>query len=318
MSAQAAATAVFRMREVGAATSDCEPLACEFVGVVTAPRAVVGIAFIGVAALVALAYVRTATEACRSERRRVLNEREAFEEFADRVADLDPVPAESSAVAAGGSPTGLHQTVGSGNAADVTLRQVVSIYKETVMSASHYGAEYDETVPESMAAELGPDTTTSLATNGTLFAPAQRALADRAHEAAAARTRLADAIESELDALSDAETELTAIDRRRRQSTQHLAEVDIDEAGAAIDVWYRLADLEAEAEDLAAERQRRVHEPSIRADHALWDTDEMAFYEYLYHDADVPRHPLLSEITDLIAAIREDRDRTARRIADAR
>ena len=120
------------------------------------------------------------------------------------------------------------------------------------------------------------------------------------------------------DALSDAETELTAIDRRRRRLVQHLAEVEIDEAGAAIDVWHRLADLESEAEELATERQRSLHEPSVRADRALWDADEMAFYEYLYGDVDVPQHPLLSEIADLIAAVREDRDRAARRIADAR
>ena len=318
MSVQTAATALFRVRNVNKNMDVCGDLTCEVAGIVTAPRVVAGIVFVGMGALVALAYVRTASEACRCERRRVLDERDAFEEFADRVEALDPVPAESSTALAGGPSPNLHQTAGSGTATDVTLQRVVSMYGETVMSVSHYGAEYDETVPESMAAELGPDTTTSLATNGTLFSPAQRALVDRAREAAAARTSLADAIETEHDALSDAETELTAIDRRRRRLVQHLAEVEIDEAGAAIDVWHRLADLESEAEELATERQRSLHEPSVRADRALWDADEMAFYEYLYGDVDVPQHPLLSEIADLIAAVREDRDRTARRIADAR
>lgn len=316
MSVRTEATGLFRVRDVEQATGGCGGPTCEFVGIVTDPRVVTGLVFIGMGALVALAYVRTAREACQRERRRVLNERDAFDEFADRVESLDPVSAESSTAVAGGTSTIHNQTLGSESTTDVTLQRVVSIYKETVMSVSHYETEYDETVPESMAAELGPDTTTSLATNGTLFTPAQRALVDRAQEAAAARTSLADAIETEIDALSDADTELTAIDRRRRQLVDHLAEVERNETDAAIDIWHRLDELEAEAEALATERQQTLREPSIRADHAIWDTNELAFYEYLYHTFEGPRHPLLSQVTDLIATIREDRDRTARQIAD--
>lgn len=316
MSVQIGASALFRVRSVESATYRCESLTCEFAGVVTDSNVVAGIVLIGMGVLVTLAYVRTASEACQCERRRVLNEREAFEEFADRVEALDPVPAESSAAIAGRSSTNLNQRIEAGNTADITVHQVVSIYEETVMSVPHYEAEYNETVHESMAAELGPDTATSLATNRTLFPPAQHALVDRAREAAAGRTSLADAIGIELDALTDADRRLTSIDRQRCQLLEHLTEVEVNKTDAAIDIWNRLDDLETEAEELATERQQNLHEPPIQVDHSIWDGDELAFYGYLYGATDTPRHPLLSQIADLIATIREDRNGLTQQIAD--
>lgn len=316
MSVQAAATALFRVRNVESAAGGCGGIACEFGGFVTDPTVVMSIAFIGMGALVALAYVRSASEGCRRERRRVLNERDAFEEFADRVETLDPVSAESSTAVAGGPSAMINQPIGSGNATDVTLRQVVTIYRGTVMSVPHYEAEYDETVPESMAAELGPDTTTSLATNGTLLPPAQRALVDRAREAAATRTAVADAIETELDALSDADTELTAIDRRRRRLMDHLSQVEGNTTDAALDVWNRLDDLETELEAVTTERQEGLRESPLQIDHAVFDSEEIDFYGYLYASSETPRHPVLSQAADLSATFREDRDRIAGYIAD--
>ena len=73
--------------------------------------------------VVALTYVRTAIETCRCERRCVLNEREAFEEFLNRIESLDPVSAESSTAIAGGSFTKSHQTIESGNKTDRTLQR---------------------------------------------------------------------------------------------------------------------------------------------------------------------------------------------------
>jgi cytochrome c556 len=186
------------------------------------------------------------------------------------------------------------------------------------MSMAHYEAEYDETVLESMAAELGTDMATSLTTNGTLFSATQRALVDRANEAAAARTSLADAIETELNALCDAELELTAIDRRRRRLVHHLAEVEDDEIGAAIDVWHRLNDFETETEKVATERQRSLRNPPMRVNTAVVDTGEMEFYDYLYGATDGPRHPVLAQIVDLTVEIRDDRDYATTLIADSR
>jgi len=133
------------------------------------------------------------------------------------------------------------------------------------MSVPHYETEYGETVPESLAAELGPDTATSLAANGTLSPPAKHSLVRRSCKVADSRASLADAIETELDALSDTNTDLAGIDRRRRRLVDHLAGINGSDAGAAIDVWERLDDLEAEAEAVAADRQQSLREPRCRS-----------------------------------------------------
>lgn len=308
-------TALFRVADMEPAATECGSLACGFIGVITDPGFVTSIVFTGIAVLVALAYVHTASEVCRNERRRVLNEHDAFEDFADHVEALNPISTESLAALADGSSTGIHETIGIRSTTDVTLQQVLSIYGETVMSVPHYEVEYDETVPESISAELGQDAVTSLATNKALLPPAQRTLVNRSREAAAARISLADAIAVELNALSDVNTDLTVIDRRRRQLMEHLKAIKGDETDAAIDIWNQLEDLEDEAEVVATERQRSLHEPPMQVDHTIWDADDMAFYEYLYRSTDSPRHPVLSQVTDLIATIREDRNRIATQIA---
>lgn len=318
MSVKTGTTALFRVANVEPATNECGSFACEATGIITNPDVMTSIVFIGITLLVALAYRHTASEVCRNERQRVLNEHDAFEEFADRIEALDPISTESSAAVASGSSTRIHETIGIGGTADVTVQQVLSIYRETVMSVPHYEVEYDETVPESISAELGPDAVASLATNKALLPPAQRALVNRGREAAAARMSLADAIAVELNALSDANTELTAIDRRRRQLMEHLMEIEGDRTDAAIDIWNQLENLEDKAEAVAIERQQNLREPPMQVDHAIWDADEMVFYEYLYNSTDSPRHPVLLQVTDLIATIREDRDRIVTQVADGR
>jgi hypothetical protein len=199
---------------------------------------------------------------------------------------------------------------------DGQLERIGDAYRGTVMSVPHYEAEYEETVPESLAAELGPDTATSLAANGTLSPPAKRTLVRRSRKAAVSRESLADAIETERDALDETLEELTAIDRRRRRLVDHLSEIDGDASGAAIDVWERLEDLESELGEIATERQRTLREPPSQVDSTIDVSGEMAFYDYLYGPTDGPNHPVLSQIAALSATVREDRNRIAARIAE--
>lgn len=311
-------TALFRVASQKPDPVDCGSLTCEIGGVVTGSKAVMSILFVGLVTLVALTYVQNASRTCQREQRRVLDERDAFAEFADRVESLEPVSAESSAAFASGSSPDLHRTIGFEKTADVTLRQVLSIYRETVMSVPHYEADYDETVAESISTELGSDTAISLAANGTLSRPAQHALVEHSREAVEARDSLADAIDTEIDALSAIDTELTAIDRRRRQLVEHLTEVNIDKVGAAIDIWKQLDDLEAETQTVATERQQSLQEPPVRMDPAISDGDEMAFYDYLYGNTKGPSHPVLTQVTDLISSIRKDRDNAASWITEGR
>lgn len=317
MSVKSGTANVFRIPSPSReAMEECTALSCEVGATATDPAVVAAAVVVGLAAFVAFAYVREAVDAGRGERRRVLAERDAFEEFADRVSALDPAPAESTATGFDGSMAAVRAVDRGGG--DVRIRRVLAAYRDTVMSVPHYGEEYDETVPESLAAELGPDTATALESNGTLSAASQSALVTRSRQAAEARSSLADAIGEEIEALRAVESDLSRVDRRRRCLLEHLDGVAGDEADAAIDVWEGLGDLEAECDEIAAERQAAITDPPMTPDPAVDADGDHAFYDYLYGPTDGPEYPALAQVSELAERIRTDRDRVAGRLAGVR
>jgi hypothetical protein len=300
------------------ATEACTTLRCEFGAAATDPAVVVAAVVVGLAAFLAFAYVRDAVDADRRERRRVLAERDAFEEFADRISALDPAPTGSTASGFDGPAAAVRTVDQTGG--DVRLRRVLAAYRDTVMSVPHYREEYDETIPESLAAELGPDAAAALASNGTLSAASQSALVRRSRRAAEARSSLADAIDREIEALRAFESELSGVDRRRRRLLEHLDGVPGTGTDAAIDVWERLDELEDECDEVAAERQESLADPPMTANDATAaDVDaDRPFYEYLYGPTDGPRYPVLAQVSELADRIRADRDRVANQVAGDR
>lgn len=322
MSTNPGSTAAFRIPTGDPRTVECASLSCELGEVATEPGAITAAVFAGIVALLAFAYLRDAKTAARRERRRVLDEGDAFTEFADRIADLDPAPTEPPMSSDGGAVTRIRRVAGPGSrpggGGDVRLRRVLAAYRDTVMSLPHYRAEYDETIPESLAAELGPDTATALASNGTLSTGAQSALVSRSRQAATARSSLADAIGAEIDALTQVETDLTCVDRRRRRLLEHLDGIDGDRTDAAIDVWERFDGLEDECEEIAATRQRALDDPPMTPDIAAAPNADRAFYGYLYAPTDGPRYPVLAQVSELADRIRSDSDRVASLIASGR
>jgi hypothetical protein len=109
---------------------------------------------------------------------------------------------------------------------------------------------------------------------------------------------------------------LSAIERRRRRLVAHLDGINVDKTGAALDIWHHLNDLENVLEDVATERQRSLRTPPIQIDTEMSDTDEMAFYHYLYGPSDGSSHPLLAQIFARIIEIRDNRNRVATLIAN--
>ncbi|WP_434522041.1 DUF7260 family protein [Halorubrum sp. AS12] len=324
MSVQTGSTAVFQIPDQGVTAAGCSSVWCELGAIATEPGVVTAVALAGILALLAFAYVRDAEAACRGERRRVLDERDAFEAFADRVAEMDTVPVATDSNPSG-VPAGALGSIGSaGNGippdggpsgGDVTLRRVLAAYDDTVLSLPHYRAEYDETAAESLAAELGPDTATALASDGGLSSGAKSALVDRSQRAADARDRLAGAIDEEIDELADRKTTLTEIDRRRQRLLAHLEGVRSGrETDAAIDIWNRLAELERECDELAADRQSSLDDPPLTPNLDA-DSHERTFYGYLYGTTDGPRYPVLAQVAELADRIRTDRDGVGTRIA---
>ena len=304
----------FRISDSGLG-SECRSLSCEVAGLVTDPGVVTALVLVGLLAFVAFAYVRDAKSCCRRERRRVLDERDAFEEFADRVSGLDSSPVNATGSTFDGSVIGTQHAESVGGPGDVRVRNVLDTYRDTVMSLPHYTEEYDESVAESLAAELGPDTTTSLASNGTLSPALQSALIGRSRQAARARASLADAIDTELDELTDAETTLTNIDRQRTRLNEHLEGVSHGgRTDASIDVWERMGALEDRCDTAAADRQASLRDPPLVLEDGN-GADAPRFTGYLYEPMEGPQYPVLASIASLAERIRADRDRLARRIA---
>lgn len=321
MSVHSSAAAVFQIPDRGLAAG-CSGPWCELTAIATEPGVVTAVALVGVLAMVAFAYIRDAETACRRERRRILDERDAFESFADRVAEVDTMSAATDSTPSG-VPAGGFRGVGVGRrpggekpGPDATLRRVLAAYGDTVLSLPHYRAEYEETAAESLAAELGPDTVTALASDGGLSAGTQSALVDRSRQAVSAREALAGAIDEEIDELGRRESAMATIDRRRQRLLDHLEGVRGDrETDAAIDVWNRLADLEGRCDELAADRQRSLDDPPLRPEAAPDADCERPFYQYLYGPADGPRHPVLAAVAEVADRVRADMDEVGARIA---
>jgi len=318
MSVRQGSTTAFRISDPELTSAECTDAGCELAAAATGPAAVTALALAGVVALLAFAYVRDARTECRNERRRVLDERDAFDRFAERVADVDPVPAETQR-----SPqerAKRHLNAGTRpDGGDVALRRVLSAYHDTVMALPHYQSEYDETVAESLSVELGPDTATALASDRTLSPGAQSALVRRSRRAVDARERLADVVAGEIERLSEAESALADIDRRRRRLVGHLDGMESGSAAdAAIDVWNRLGELERDCDDLAADRQRELDNPPMTPGETITDRGDRAFYAYLYGDTDGPRYPVLAQSATLAERVRADRDQVGSRVTGGR
>lgn len=314
----------FRVQETDPTQGGCSTFGCELSEVVLDPTVVTGALLFALACFVAFTYIDEARSCCREERRRVTDERDAFEEFADRVAGLSPTettglnrangagrpndnsPANSGSVVGvrGGKP------VDSGR--DPDLDRVVAAYRETVTAVPHYGEEYDETVAESLAEELGYDMAVATVSGNTLSPELQSALLARSRQARATRDQLIDAIDEELNALDTAESTLATIDRERRSLLDHFEGVPRQASfDAAVDVWHRLSDLERRCDDAVEDRQARIRDPPMDTD------DGPPFYEYLYDSLAETTYPVLRQFTQLATQLEVDRRRIESRLVAA-
>ena len=93
--------------------------------------------------------VSTAEAVVAAEFAEVDAEREAFQEFEDRVAGIETVSMSQS--------TPASQRPGFVQARPRCAERVRSAFRETVMSVDHYDEVYGETLDEHFAAELSPD-----------------------------------------------------------------------------------------------------------------------------------------------------------------
>ncbi|WP_449272032.1 DUF7260 family protein [Halorubrum tropicale] len=260
--------------------------------------------------LVVVGKLQTAIETCQDERECVIAERDAFRRFQTQIQQVEPVQLESldAAPTDVGDRTDVMDVPTSPG--DATLKYVLSAYEETVRSVPHYGIGDEESLAENLAAELGEDIVTSLATNRILTPAVHQAIVDRSQQAINVRAELIEVLTEEIDRLANYQTELTEIETRRHNLCSHFGSVHTRRREAAFDVWCALQDLEAELDGIAEQRQRNLHSPPVAEPPSEEISDEqIEFCEYLYSDSNAPQYPVLSVIGELGEAIQTDKER---------
>ncbi|WP_058366978.1 DUF7260 family protein, partial [Haloparvum sedimenti] len=132
-----------------------------------------------------------ARRALRVERRKIVDEREAFEAFRDRLGRIaaEATPARGPPLRYRADPAGRG------------LRAVKVAYEETVMSVPHFVDDYDETYEASVEAEFGADLALVLTGRSALDDRSKRTLIDRTETAIEEREVFLETLDAEADSL---------------------------------------------------------------------------------------------------------------------
>ncbi|MDZ7746535.1 MAG: hypothetical protein U5K28_08470 [Halobacteriales archaeon] len=238
-----------------------------------------------------------AREILRQERRRVADEREAFDRFVQLLSRVEAeTPSTETASRAlfvdGGESAGA--------------RTVRDHYQSTVMSVPHYDSDYGDSYRESLAIEFGPDVAAAL--DSGFDARTKQAVHAAARDAHADRVRFVDALDAEAAALDE-----------HHESCLTIAEECLDIADEASDcreygtldaLRTRCLTLEADCDELAGERQAAVR--TCRADLGLPDAYPN-LQEYLYASLDVD-YPVLAVSAETATRLRACRRNIERRL----
>ena len=237
--------------------------------------------------------IPSAREMVQMEHERILAERDAFKQFRDRVARLDP----SSTVSKTPSPSQelsppINRHSSSSTAEE--LDDIQQAYRDTVMNTPHYDEEYGESLVQDMTIEFGEDLTAAIMTNSQLTPSLQQAIVQAATAASARRTTFSNQLDEEEATLKDAYQTLAPIGKQYEQSTdQPLQQQSID------DLWeahQQLTTCISPCEQLVEERQTQRTDGHT----ALPHTDETVdLQEYLYQSLDVT-YPLLADGTAVL------------------
>jgi hypothetical protein len=228
------------------------------------------------------------------ERECLEDERAAFSQFRKRIANIDV----SSSV----SPTTTTKIKNAimGTAEPTTsssqLEQVQDAYRETAMSVPHYEDDYDQSLPEDLAAEFGPELANTLATTDTLTPPLHETLLTASQQATESRAAVLDALDREAESLQHARDTLEEL-------TTTLAELNQQPITAwttneIVATHERLAEFETQCDQLAADRQAELRSQRIRDPK---HTDE-EFNEYLYESLSVT-YPVLADLTEFTSLL---------------
>lgn len=282
--------------------SSCSGIACEANSMLTV-IVVLGALALGTVAF--LGCVRRARGAVSAERERLLDEYEAFLDFAERVGNVPVAPRPD-----GGRRIG---SLAAASRSDSGLGDVKSAYRDTVMAVPHYETDYGESLQEHMATELSP-ALASAVVDGSQFTPAIRdPLVASARSAAHDRRVLADQLEDEHDDLEAAEGELEGLAQRFETTDgDGLLDRTFPDLQAR---WGRLNGLQDDCAALLERRQQQLRDRTPSTGTRLQSPSAVS--DYLYGDLDVD-FPVLSAGTDLLERIEAEKDHTVQALTERR
>ena len=233
--------------------------------------------------------IAAARRALRVERRKIVDEREAFEAFRDRLGRIaaEAAPASGPPLRYRADPAGRG------------LRAVKTAYEETVMSVPHFVDDYDETYEASVEAEFGADLAVVLTGESAFDDRYRRTLIDRTETAIEEREVFLETLDAEAESLARGESGLADL----REAVGELAAGShadrdfgaLDARRAQVPVLRRKCDAVAARRqaDLRAQR-RRMRLPSSFPNVPA----------YLYAGLD-DRYPILAAVGALGARLDE-------------
>lgn len=233
-------------------------------------------------------------EAVRRERRRTVDEREAFGAFRSALADVETAGHARGAAAgtASAAPAAVHAVGAPDRRSDDGVRRVCEAYRRTVMSVSHYDEAYGEPLAESIAEEFGGDVAAAVAGASVLTDDLYGALDDAAATARSQRDEFVDLLDRE-------ESSVRAARRQLDEIADRLDAADVDGSGQSNadfdelrERYEALRDLRRRLDDLAADRQATL------SDHRRSLSDGVpSVTQFLYPDAD-DDYPVLAGIAE--------------------
>lgn len=245
----------------------------------------------------------------RRERRRTVDEREAFDAFVATVREIPVEPERPrrrpgvrglAAGPAAGGTTG--PAAASGGVA--TVRRA---YERTVMAVPHYREEYDDTLAESLEVEFGPELAAGLAGHDRLTPRLKRAVLDGADASRTERERFVEALDTEADSVRASEDRLVAV----LDELGTLADEPTPDFGAQDAVRARLGVLAERCDAVADDRQATLRELRDRFDAPVGVPD---LPRYLYTDLDAT-YPVLVAVAEVGERATRLRRRVEREIA---
>lgn len=271
---------------------------------------------VGVWLIVIVPRVLDAIDRTRTERDQLRAERDAFKQFAKRVATLDPdkhitrVEYETPPSVIGTGVTTLVDPVGQTSRSTVDVEPISAslvrdAYCETVMSVPHYEEEYDESLGENLTEELGPELAQTLIESDVITPQLQAAVVSQARQVSKERGDLLSHVETEYESLVEARRQLRELYKSATTIEDDLYPRPVREL---VQSWTRLKTLTTDCETLLRDRQTHLKTEPSPGTKSMW-----SFQEYLYQSFHW-RHPVLYDGLETLTRIRRAKRKTVKAI----